>query len=332
MLLKVARCVGLKDYVDQHWYVEQCSSSFAITKLVIAQVKAGWKDYIHGVSTYWAFNDRRGQLTLEQEGCYSELCWAVEGPFDETVLVWHIATDICFFFDKRDNDLDFMCCKEESHERCGAWCKGSTHYNAAICCREISNYMVYLLVVSPDMLMAGTRASMFSDARKELGKLFKNDKQSSQKLCFAREIYKRTHSSEDATPEEAIIPRATKLASQLLAFDDKKRWRVIQGVWVEVLCFSASRCRGYLHAKSLGSGGEYLSYVWLLLWYLGLESVAERQQRSLRKHKERTADPSPCTEPARSVDYTQRSEIQEDKDVTFTPHASEVPVSGEDNV
>jgi len=52
-------------------------------------------------------------------------------------------------------------------------------------------------------------------------------------------------------------------------------WRVIQGVWVEMLCFSAGRCRGYLHAKSLGKGGEYLSYVWLLLAYMGMETLAQ---------------------------------------------------------
>ncbi|TVU01871.1 hypothetical protein EJB05_52659, partial [Eragrostis curvula] len=332
MLLKLARCVGCKNYVDQHWYVEQCSSSLAITELVIEQVKAGWKDYIHGVSTYWTFNDRRGQLTLQQEGCYNELCWALEVPFDESVLVWHIATDICFFFSKREGSSDYLGCVETFHERCGVWCKRSTHHNAATRCRKISNHMVYLLVVSPDMLMAGTRASFFSDARKELGKLFKNDKPSSQELCITREIYRRAQSS---SQEEAVIPRATKLASQLLALDDEKRWKVIQGVWVEMLCFSASRCRGYLHAKSLGMGGECLTYVWLLLWYMGLESVAERQQRSdSRKQEERAAKPSsPCIEPESSVSRTQKSDIQEDEEATAAPHASEaVPVSEEENV
>jgi hypothetical protein len=60
---------------------------------------------------------------------------------------------------------------------------------------------------------------------------------------------------------------------------DDKMWAVIQGVWVEMLCFSAGRCRGYLHAKSLGNGGEYLSYVWLLLSYMGMETMPERMQR-----------------------------------------------------
>ncbi|EMS45889.1 hypothetical protein TRIUR3_31375 [Triticum urartu] len=43
--------------------------------------------------------------------------------------------------------------------------------------------------------------------------------------------------------------------------DEKKMWEVMEGVWVEMLCFSASRCRGYLHAKSLGTGPELLTYI-----------------------------------------------------------------------
>jgi hypothetical protein len=60
---------------------------------------------------------------------------------------------------------------------------------------------------------------------------------------------------------------------------DDKMWEVIQGVWVEMLCFSAGRCRGYLHAKSLGKGGEYLSYVWLLS-YMVMETLAQKMQRT----------------------------------------------------
>lgn len=54
--------------------------------------------------------------------------------------------------------------------------------------------------------------------------------------------------------------------------------RVIEGVWIEMLYFSASRCRGYLHAKSLGYGGKYLSFVSLLMLHAGLERFPERQQ------------------------------------------------------
>ena len=57
-------------------------------------------------------------------------------------------------------------------------------------------------------------------------------------------------------------------------------WDVIEGVWVEMLCFSASKCRGYLHAKSLRTGGELLTYIWLLLSHMGMETLPERLQRT----------------------------------------------------
>lgn len=60
--------------------------------------------------------------------------------------------------------------------------------------------------------------------------------------------------------------------------DEDERWQVIQGVWVEMLCFSASRCRGYLHAKSMGDGVEFLTYVWLVLSDMGMETFADKFQ------------------------------------------------------
>jgi hypothetical protein len=37
-------------------------------------------------------------------------------------------------------------------------------------------------------------------------------------------------------------------------------------------------CRGYLHAKSLGEGGEFLSYLWLVLSLRGAETLADKLQ------------------------------------------------------
>jgi len=77
-----------------------------------------------------------------------------------------------------------------------------------------------------------------------------------------------------------------------------------------MLCFSAGRCRGFLHAKSLGKGGEYLSYVWMLMSFLGMETLAERLQRT-------------------------ELHVQGDMGATrpMTPAASEMPTpTGSDNV
>jgi hypothetical protein len=44
-------------------------------------------------------------------------------------------------------------------------------------------------------------------------------------------------------------------------------------VTVEMLCYSASRSHGYLHAKSLGHGVEFLTNVWLLWWCMGMQDL-----------------------------------------------------------
>ena len=97
---------------------------------------------------------------------------------------------------------------------------------------------------------------------------------------------------------DRMVHDAWAIANELLTslqWDEEKLWRVVQGVWVEMLCFSAGRCRGYLHAKSLGKGGEFLSYVWLLLFYMGMETVAEKTQRS--ELQEETDEGGPVVDP-----------------------------------
>ena len=96
---------------------------------------------------------------------------------------------------------------------------------------------------------------------------------------------KIAYNIQHAENKAKLVHDAWKLAEGLKDFrpqeDDKEEmWCVIQGVWLEMLCFSAGRCRGYLHAKSLGQGGEYLSYVWLLMSYMGMETLGEKMQRT----------------------------------------------------
>lgn len=86
---------------------------------------------------------------------------------------------------------------------------------------------------------------------------------------------------EGSNRDENFIHQAWDLAQELLKMDEMKMWEEIQDVWVQMLCYSASRCSGYLHAKALGKGGEFLSYVWLLLFYMGMETFSERLQREL---------------------------------------------------
>ncbi|XBJ27914.1 hypothetical protein VPH35_005105 [Triticum aestivum] len=68
-------------------------------------------------------------------------------------------------------------------------------------------------------------------------------------------------------------------ASAAMTWPDRKtRWKLMYRAWLGMLCYSASMCRGYLHAKSLGEGGEFLTYVWLVLMLKGAKSLVDKLQ------------------------------------------------------
>ncbi|CAO2149312.1 unnamed protein product [Urochloa humidicola] len=248
--------------------MKNSKSGSNITTLVHDYVAKGWTEHhIKDIATYRAFNDNRGQWTIRHERLLDILGWSLQRPFDESVLLWHLATDLCFHFTLTP----------PSHEAAGQ-------------CREMSNYMAYLLFVNPEMLIPGARRSLFKSAYRGINKfiLDEDPAQDGPAANMApldeKEItLKIVQHAMLIADGSGIVHDAGKLSRNLMncrGEDEEKMWRVIQGVWVEMLCFSAGRCKGYLHAKSLGTGGEYLSYVWLLLFYMGMETLGEKMQRT----------------------------------------------------
>jgi hypothetical protein len=103
------------------------------------------------------FNDNKGKWTLRSEGYFQELGWSLEGAFDESVLLWHLATDFCYY-------------TSGSYGR-----ERSIHHKSAVQCRELFNYMMYLLFVNPEMLMLGTRRNLFTNAYNQLKGIIKDE-------------------------------------------------------------------------------------------------------------------------------------------------------------
>jgi hypothetical protein len=239
-----------------------CYSSKDITGLVQAHVRNGWTNYISDIESYWKFSDIRGHWTLERNRCEEDLGGSIEKPFDESIILWHVATDFCFHHkgtspDSRPDKL----------------------------CRGISNYMVHLLLANPEMLIPGSRRTLFTDACNELEALLQDGDLS---LLDEKQLTEMIIEKVGSSKEGNIVHDSWDLAQKLMRLGEENMWEVIEGVWIEMLCFSAGRCRGYLHAKSLGTGGEYLTFVSLLMSHAGLETFAERQQRvQLRFPKEK---------------------------------------------
>jgi hypothetical protein len=266
-LMKIVTCLVGKDLLDQNWCMKSSKSSHEITKLVHGHVAGGWTEgRIADAEAFRAFNDCRGQWTLDKDEAHTatskHLRSSVSRAFDESILLWHLATDFCFHL---------------HHTARTPSCE------AARRSREMSNYMAYLLFVNPEMLMPGARRSLFRAAYGELAGMLKENpgRTPRDQAGLAHKVIQLVKQRD--AEGTSVVRQAWSIAEDLMVLhkgDEDGMWVVIQGVWVEMLCFSAGRCRGYLHAKSLGTGGEYLSYVWLLLLYMGMETLSEKMQRT----------------------------------------------------
>ncbi|CAN6573639.1 unnamed protein product [Malus baccata var. baccata] len=207
---------------------------------------------------------RRGDQVLEKAGCLAKLGWSINGvEFDQSILLWHIATDLCYHSDMNRN-LD----------------PGSNPNCKAIMC--------------PFMLPNGIGQIRFRDTCAEAEEFFKNKnllKSDAKRACT-----KLFNVSTDFLPlkvkgdrSKSVLFDACRLAKALQSLeserrweDNMKKWEIISHVWVEMLSYAANQCRWKDHGQQLRRGGELLTHVWLLMAHLGLTEqfqISEGQAR-----------------------------------------------------
>ncbi|KAK4591338.1 hypothetical protein RGQ29_021513 [Quercus rubra] len=193
------------------------------------------------------------------EGDRDTIKGAIEVEFDESILLWHIATNLCFYSNDQEQDLDD--CKDYRDTS-----------------QLLSNYMLYLLVFCPLMLPNGIGHIRFHDTRAEAIEFFYNfnEDNAGRTLGCKEEIAcKKLLNVKNIPPtrekqekEKLLLPNAHKLAHSLLFIENK--WEFICYVWVEMLGYAASHCQWNQHAQRLTQGGELLTHVWLLMAHLGI--------------------------------------------------------------
>ncbi|CAL5053027.1 unnamed protein product [Urochloa decumbens] len=208
-----------------------------------------------------------------QERCGPVIRRSLRESFDESVLVWHVATDLCF-------------------RRRPPPPAGGDAGKREECTRAISNYMAHLLSFRPDMLMTGSRRHLLAEAVEDVESIVRDAKKrrwTDEEAALLEIIQEEGKAEHPAYP---LIHDACRLSDELLGMLDdgsETGWEVMYRVWLGMLCYSASMCRGYLHAKSLGEGGEFLSFVWLVLSLKGAKTLADKLQMPEPDDQESTA-------------------------------------------
>ncbi|XP_029128491.1 uncharacterized protein LOC109805296 isoform X2 [Cajanus cajan] len=216
---------------------------------------------------------QRGDRVLqEQEDCH-DMAWSTKVEFDQSLLLWHIATDLCYYSDVNANS---SCAVIQD-------CQIS---------KLLSNYMLYLLVMCPFMLPNGIGHIRFEDTCAEASEVLQERKYISKREQVCQVILRV---NTDVPPSKvkgdrskSVLFDARRLAKSLESLEkDKKwskkeKWEMISHVWVEMLCHAASQCRGLHHAKQLRRGGELITHVWLLMAHLGITEQFQISQGHAR--------------------------------------------------
>ncbi|XP_047052800.1 uncharacterized protein LOC124658840 [Lolium rigidum] len=253
LVTKILKLLGLKGHWDSWLYIWHIDVSSELKTLVFRELKDKAVSIVD-TESYRKFSNHRGQWALQCKGYYKELGWSVEVEFDESILLWHIATDLCLYSDDSSDDA-----------------KLSEYVSIS---RAVSNYMLFLLVARPFMLTAGIGQIRFGDTCAEAKNFFARemtppDERSAAMMVLEvnAEIAPRDVKGDRS---KSVLFDACRLAKSLLELQPGKRWRLIRVVWVEMLCYAASNCRSNFHAKQLSNGGELLTIVWFLMTHLGM--------------------------------------------------------------
>jgi hypothetical protein len=207
---------------------------------------------------------QRGDGVLEREGLLRDYKWCTtEVEFSRSILVWHLATEICYRADKDESNV-------------------SKEYETS---RSLSEYMMYLLVMRPNMLSKGFGDEGYLETLRELRGLKDRGPGDEGYQRILREL-RNSESPGWNRYDDGLFQRYWKtekpvtrgvyvLARQLLLLESKKRWETINEVWVEMLAYAAAQCPWKEHTHQLRRGGELLTHVSLLMLHLGLSEQYE---------------------------------------------------------
>ncbi|CAL9135834.1 unnamed protein product, partial [Musa textilis] len=346
---RILHFLRLKELWDSYWHVEDTDVEDDQKQLIFEELKK--KTYgAEGDSTeYKRLRACKGEWVLREKG-YTEVDWSMKKEFDESVLLWHIATSICYQMgensanaNKTTNDppnkVNSRRVKDdkvegnkdlEANQSSSKNCKEANWDHRKIS-KNISDYLMYLVVFQPSLLPAGIGKIRFHDTCAEAKRFFTDNAREIESedqykeaslLKVIKELVKpkREDLSRSAKgrikelvkvikefvyPKKKDLPRlekaacdklrqvavadpelepvevkgdrsksvlfeACKLAKKLNELEEDKRWSVISAVWAEMLCYAASNCNSYAHAKQLSQGGELLTHVWLLMAHMGI--------------------------------------------------------------
>ncbi|KAJ1296574.1 hypothetical protein BS78_01G311800 [Paspalum vaginatum] len=271
---KIAKKVGLEQWWNKLHYSSTVRISDSIRDLLLEEIPR---------RQLGDMRNARGRWTLQQirspwgsRSLYDDINSSVDGvDFDQSILIWHVATDIYLCCRRRQSAADVDHVEEDDR--------------LAKAVKEISDYMLFLYVVQPHMLPGPVRESRYDNVF-DLVTLWQQhsadpgngmDSALTPRENLARLLYReyrdRSSSDDDAgsgsstgrNPHDLAYMDGAGLSGTLLSERSgiPGVLAMIAGVWIEMLCYAARHCSEVSHAKQLSSGGELVTAMGMLVEY-----------------------------------------------------------------
>ncbi|KNA03359.1 hypothetical protein SOVF_209970 [Spinacia oleracea] len=266
----------IKDFFINGLYVKSLSRNEITLKFIINELQ-GKANLGTDKETIEEICSARGNLVLEDDYLLvSEylLPWTVDIDYDESLLIWHLATDICYWSTCKNTRETIMHCKV---------------------CKELSDYMAYLLLRQQALLsqLVGKSDVRFEHTivdLQEAVKSYTNKKETVENLSqeFSGHVVKSGIEEisaliAKAKDSQSVFHEACRLAKQLSMMGDMQ-WEIMSKVWVEMLSYAAIHSSARSHLAQLSKGGELITFVWLLMVHLGFREPLQ-PSRGLRSTK-----------------------------------------------
>ncbi|XP_075664629.1 uncharacterized protein LOC142634223 [Castanea sativa] len=267
----ILKCLHIDKFLEKTWYTTHEEVPMDLKGLIFNHLQESIKHHKEesdDATDIRTLCSHRGGEALKMCNS-SELDWSVKVEFDQSILIWHLATDICYQLDQEYRN-SFM---ELS--------------------MLVSQNMLYLLVICPFMLPMGIGMIRFQDTCAEITHFSEahestEDNSNSGKSYACKRLFKMIPqvppSEVERERSKSVLFDACRLASELQAISDDKeqKWKMIGNVWVEMLAYAACHCRGNHHAQQLRRGGELLTHVWLLMAHFGINEQFQTSQGHAR--------------------------------------------------
>ncbi|XVF27072.1 hypothetical protein REPUB_Repub14bG0074900 [Reevesia pubescens] len=182
-----------------------------------------------------------------------------EVEFSHSLLLWHIGTELVYYDDHQRSRAGNL----------GRYCQIS---------KLLSNYMMYLLFLRPEMLPEGIGNIRHKDTCDEAKKIFNKNLRFQEVVrgFFGLDIPTQSFFMMMGSTRKSVFFEGCRIANQLqeliprFRWDHEEKWELIAGVWLDMLTYAASQCSWKEHARQLQKGEELLTHVALLMCHLGL--------------------------------------------------------------